>query len=47
MNPVVHRAAELDAWIRSFHDSAEAARTPGSHGGVRLVCLPHAGGSAS
>ncbi|ATL31278.1 thioesterase II family protein [Streptomyces formicae] len=46
MNPVVRRAAETDAWIRSFHASAEAADGDAS-GGVRLVCLPHAGGSAS
>ncbi|MFE0178421.1 thioesterase II family protein [Streptomyces sp. NPDC059002] len=42
MNPVVNRPADLDAWIRSFHDAADDADK-----GVRLVCLPHAGGSAS
>ncbi|HET9380712.1 MAG TPA: alpha/beta fold hydrolase [Streptomyces sp.] len=30
---------QFDTWVRRFH--------PAPHGTVRLVCLPHAGGSAS
>ncbi|MEU5365598.1 alpha/beta fold hydrolase [Streptomyces sp. NPDC005925] len=32
-------AERLDTWVRRFH--------PAPHSGVRLLCFPHAGGSAS
>ncbi|HVQ95499.1 MAG TPA: alpha/beta fold hydrolase [Mycobacteriales bacterium] len=37
-NPA-HRPDDLDLWVRRFHPVAEPA--------IRLVCFPHAGGSAS
>lgn len=35
------RARDPSRWLRQFHSS------PGTHHAPRLVCLPHAGGSAS
>ncbi|WP_210594428.1 thioesterase II family protein [Streptomyces sp. GESEQ-35] len=39
MNSAVRTARNAEAWIRRFHHAPDD--------GLRLVCLPHAGGSAS
>ncbi|MFE0805664.1 thioesterase II family protein [Streptomyces sp. NPDC058812] len=39
MNSAVRNARNTEAWIRRFHE--------GPDDGPRLICLPHAGGSAS